>query len=260
MTKLLPILLLAAACGGKAAPATTTTSTPPPSEEKQVTLPEGVAFEQLDQDQRVEFMKQKVVPAMKPIFQNHDAKKFADFGCKTCHGEGRVQDERTLQVKIPAGVDNGDRIRLAGQGEAGPAGTTPGDLYVEVRVREHAIFQRDGDDLYCEVPIRFAQAALGAELKVPTLDGDASITLPSETQTGRLFRLRGKGVRNVRSGHKGDLHCRVVVETPVKLSREQRDLLEQFEATFVGEDGAEHTPRAHSWLDGVKQFWEKMTS
>ena len=180
--------------------------------------------------------------------------------CKTCHGEGRVQDERTLQVKIPGGVDTGDRIRLTGQGEAGPAGSTPGDLYVEVRVREHALFQRDGDDLYCEVPIRFSQAALGADLKVPTLDGEASISIPSETQTGKLFRLRGKGVRNVRSGHKGDLHCRVVVETPVKLSRQQRELMEQFEATFVGEDCSKHTPRANTWLDGVKSFWERMTS
>ncbi|HOV57837.1 MAG TPA: molecular chaperone DnaJ [Rhodanobacteraceae bacterium] len=180
--------------------------------------------------------------------------------CKSCHGEGRVQDERVLQVKIPAGVDSGDRIRLAGQGEAGPAGATPGDLYVEVRVREHAIFQRDGDDLYCEVPVRFAQAALGAELKVPTLDGEAVIQIPAETQTGKLFRLRGKGVRNVRSGHKGDLHCRVVVETPVKLSKAQRELLEQFEATFADADAAKHTPRANSWLDGVKQFWDRMTS
>ena len=180
--------------------------------------------------------------------------------CKTCHGEGRVQDERTLEVKIPAGVDSGDRIRLSGQGEAGPAGTSPGDLYVEVRVREHAIFQREGDDLYCEVPIRFSQAALGAELKVPTLDGEAIITLPYETQTGKLFRLRGKGVRNVRSGHKGDLHCRVVVETPVKLSKQQRELMQQFEATFAEADAAEHTPRATNWLDGVKRFWDRMTS
>ena len=180
--------------------------------------------------------------------------------CKTCHGEGRVQDERTLEVKIPAGVDSGDRIRLAGQGEAGPAGTSPGDLYVEVRVREHPIFQREGDDLYCEVPIRFSQAALGAELKVPTLDGEAIITLPNETQTGKLFRLRGKGVRNVRSGHKGDLHCRVVVETPVKLTKQQRELMQQFEATFADADAAEQTPRATSWLDGVKRFWDRMTS
>jgi molecular chaperone DnaJ len=179
--------------------------------------------------------------------------------CKSCHGEGRVQEEKKLAVKIPAGVDSGDRIRLSGEGEAGPAGSAPGDLYVEVHVHEHAIFQRDRDDLLCEVPIRFSQAALGAELEVPTLGGEAAIKIPAETQTGKLFRLRGKGVRNVRSGHVGDLICKVVVETPVKLSKNQRDLLQQFEASF-GDDARDHTPRASSWLDGVKQFWERVTS
>ncbi|MBX3693304.1 molecular chaperone DnaJ [Dokdonella sp.] len=180
--------------------------------------------------------------------------------CKECRGEGRVHDERTLQVKIPAGVDTGDRIRLTGQGEAGPAGTVPGDLYVEVRVREHEIFVREGDDLYCELPIRFAQAALGSELAVPTLDGEATVTIPPETQTGKLFRLRGKGVKSVRSGRTGDLMCRVVIETPVKLTAEQRELLERFEATFEGEEGRTHSPRNRSWLDGVKQFWDRVTS
>jgi molecular chaperone DnaJ len=180
--------------------------------------------------------------------------------CKECRGEGRVHDERTLSIKIPAGVDNGDRIRLSGQGEAGPSGTVPGDLYVEVRVREHAIFQRDGDDLHCEIPIRFAQAALGAELKVPTLDGETEITIPAETQTGKLFRLRGKGVKSVRSGRTGDLHCRVAIETPVRLTAEQRELLQQFEATFSGDEAAAHSPRNSSWLDGVKRFWDRVTS
>ncbi|WP_440222995.1 molecular chaperone DnaJ [Dokdonella sp. MW10] len=180
--------------------------------------------------------------------------------CKDCSGEGRVEDERTLQVKIPAGVDSGDRIRLTGQGEAGPAGTVPGDLYVEVRVREHAIFTREGDDLYCEVPIRFAQATLGAEIAVPTLGGEASVTIPPETQTGKLFRLRGKGVKSVRSGRTGDLLCRVVLETPVKLTSRQRELLEQFEATFAGEDALAHSPRNRTWFDGVKQFWDRVTS
>ncbi|MGA8278943.1 MAG: molecular chaperone DnaJ [Rhodanobacteraceae bacterium] len=180
--------------------------------------------------------------------------------CRECHGEGRVHAQRSLSVKIPAGVDSGDRIRLAGQGEAGPSGSVPGDLYVEVRVRAHEIFQRDGDDLHCEVPIRFAQAALGADLAVPTLDGDATISIPAETQSGKLFRLRGKGVRSVRSGHTGDLICRVVVETPVRLTREQRELLRDFEATFEGEHAADHSPRNSSWLGGVKQFWERVTS
>ena len=139
--------------------------------------------------------------------------------CKTCHGAGRVEEEKVLSVKIPAGVDNGDRIRLAGEGEAGPAGTPPGDLYVEVRVREHDIFQRDGDDLHCEVPIRISQAALGDTVRVPTLEGEAEIRIPAETQTGKLFRLRGKGVKSVRSRSTGDLFCRVAVETPVNLTQ-----------------------------------------
>jgi len=180
--------------------------------------------------------------------------------CTECRGEGRVHDERSLSIKIPAGVDNGDRIRLTGQGEAGPSGTVPGDLYVEVRVREHAIFQREGDDLHCEIPIRFTQATLGAELKVPTLEGEAEISIPAETQTGKLFRLRGKGVKSVRSGRTGDLLCRVVVETPVRLTAEQRELLLQFEATFAGVDAAAHSPRNSSWLDGVKRFWDRVTS
>ena len=180
--------------------------------------------------------------------------------CRDCRGEGRVHDERSLSVKIPAGVDNGDRIRLTGQGEAGPAGTVPGDLYVEVRVREHPIFQRDGDDLHCEIPLRFGQAALGAEIRVPTLEGETEIRIPPETQGGKVFRLRGKGVKSVRSGHTGDLICRAVVETPVRLTAGQRELLQQFEATFSGEDAATHSPRSDSWLDGVKRFWDRVTS
>jgi molecular chaperone DnaJ len=178
--------------------------------------------------------------------------------CRSCRGEGRVRKDKKLSVKIPAGVDSGDRIRLSGEGEAGAAGAPPGDLYVEVHVREHAIFQREHDDLYCEVPIRFSQAVLGAELEVPTLGGEVLIKVPAETQTGKLFRLRGKGVRNVRNGHVGDLICKVVVETPVKLSKRQRELLQEFEASF-GDDSRAHTPRATSWLEGVKQFWERVT-
>jgi molecular chaperone DnaJ len=180
--------------------------------------------------------------------------------CAACHGEGRSEDTKTLAVKIPAGVDNGDRVRLAGEGEAGPAGSPPGDLYVEVHVREHAIFQRDGDDLYCEVPIRIAQAALGDVVRVPTLDGEAEIRIPAETQTGKLFRLRGKGVKSVRSRGTGDLLCRAVVETPVNLTPKQRELLDEFEATFRGEDARRHSPRSSTFFDGVKAFWERMTS
>lgn len=179
--------------------------------------------------------------------------------CGECHGHGRVERTKTLQVKIPAGVDNGDRIRLAGEGEAGPAGSPPGDLYVDIRVREHEIFQRDGDDLHCEVPIRISQAALGDTIRVPTLEGEAELRIPVETQTGKMFRLRGKGVRSVRSRQPGDLYCRVVVETPVNLTAEQRELLERFEATFGGEGARRHSPRSSTFLDGVKGFWERMT-
>ncbi len=180
--------------------------------------------------------------------------------CRTCHGNGRVEEDKVLSVKVPAGVDTGDRIRLQGEGEAGPPGTPPGDLYVEVRVREHAIFTRDGDDLHCEVPIRISQAALGDTVRVGTLGGEAEIRVPAETQTGKLFRLRGKGVKSVRSRVEGDLYCRIVVETPVNLTAEQRRLLEQFEGTFAGEDARKHSPKSATFMDGVKGFWERMKS
>ncbi len=177
--------------------------------------------------------------------------------CKPCRGAGRIEKRKRLAVKIPAGVDNGDRVRLSGEGEAGPRGTPSGDLYVEVQVREHKIFQREGNHLFCEVPIRFSQAALGAEIEVPTLDGAVRLDVPAETQTGKSFRLRGKGVRPVRGGSPGDLICRVVIETPVKLTKDQKDLLRQFEASFDG--GREHNPRATTFFDGVKAFWDRMT-
>jgi molecular chaperone DnaJ len=179
--------------------------------------------------------------------------------CPNCNGQGRVRETRTLSVKIPPGVDSGDRIRLAGEGEAGLSGAPAGDLYVEVRVRPHKIFQRDGDDLFCEVPILFSTAALGGELEIPTLSGHVKLKVPPETQTGRMFRLRGKGVRSVRSQRQGDLMCRVVVETPVKLSKQQKALLQEFEAAYKG-DSTEHNPKSSSWLGGVKEFFERMTS
>jgi len=180
--------------------------------------------------------------------------------CGDCRGQGRVERTKTLQVKIPSGVDNGDRIRLTGEGEAGPAGSPPGDLYVDVRVREHDIFQRDGDDLHCEVPIRISQAALGDTIRVPTLGGEVELRIPVETQSGKMFRLRDKGVKSVRSRASGDLYCRVVVETPVNLTLEQRELLEKFELTFAGEGARKHSPRSSTFLDGVKGFWDRMTS
>ncbi|MDO5506315.1 MAG: molecular chaperone DnaJ [Pseudoxanthomonas suwonensis] len=178
--------------------------------------------------------------------------------CRECHGNGRIEERKVLQVTIPAGVDNGDRIRMAGEGEAGPSGSPPGDLYVEVRVRPHDIFERDGDDLHCEVPIRISQAALGDTVRVPTLGGEAEIRIPAETQAGKVFRLRGKGVKSVRSRAPGDLYCKAVIETPVNLTGEQRELLEKFEATFSGDNARRHSPKSSTFIDGVKGFWERM--
>ena len=177
--------------------------------------------------------------------------------CKDCSGRGRVRKVKTLSVKVPAGVDSGDRIRLAGEGEAGRNGGPPGDLYVDIGVEAHPIFEREGQNLSCEVPISFAAATLGSSVEVPTLDGQVKLKIPPETQSGRVFRLRGKGVRSVRASGVGDLFCRVQVETPVKLSDEQKTMLEAFDAS-VREGGDRHNPRARSWLDSVKQFFEKM--
>ncbi len=177
--------------------------------------------------------------------------------CIVCAGQGREQQHKTLSVKVPAGVDTGDRIRLAGEGEAGEQGGPAGDLYVQIRVKEHAIFVRDGSDLHCEVPIDFVSAALGGELEVPTLDGKVMLKIPSETQSGKLFRLRGKGVKPVRGGATGDLLCRVAVETPVNLNARQREILEEFRGSLAA-GGKRHNPRAHSWLSGVKKFFETM--
>ncbi|RLQ23631.1 molecular chaperone DnaJ [Seongchinamella sediminis] len=179
--------------------------------------------------------------------------------CHTCHGQGRVEKTRTLSVKVPPGVDTGDRIRLSGEGEAGPHGGPAGDLFVQMSVKQHPIFERDGKHLYCEVPITFVDAALGGELEVPTLDGRVNLKIPPETQTGKLFRLRGKGVKPVRGGSVGDLLCRAVVETPVNLSKRQKELLEEFRET-LGEDGKRQSPRQHNWFEGVKSFFDDMTS
>ena len=177
--------------------------------------------------------------------------------CNACHGQGRVQETKTLSVKIPAGVDTGDRIRLSGEGEAGAAGGPPGDLYVQVAVKDHPIFTREGANLHCEVPISFPKACLGGEVEVPTLTGKVSLKIPAETQTGRLFRLSGKGVKPVRGGSIGDLMCRVRIETPVHLNKEQMDLVRQLDESLAG-GGSKHSPQAHGWLDGVKQFFDKI--
>jgi molecular chaperone DnaJ len=177
--------------------------------------------------------------------------------CPSCHGRGRKEETKTLSVKVPPGVDTGDRIRLTGEGEAGPDGGPPGDLFVQMQVQSHTIFERDGKNLYCEVPINYADAALGGELEVPTLAGRVKLKIPAETQTGKLFRLRGKGVKPVRGGATGDLLCRVVVETPVKLNKRQKELLEEFQGT-LSDTGTRHSPRQSSWFEGVKSFFDDM--
>ena len=174
--------------------------------------------------------------------------------CPSCHGAGRVKQQKTLQVKIPAGVDEGDRIRLAGEGEHGVNGGPAGDLFVQIHIKAHSVFQRDHNDLHCEMPVGFATAALGGEIEIPTLDGVAKIKIPAETQSGKVFRLRGKGIRGVRSSGPGDLMCHVVVETPVNLTERQKELLREFEA--INEtDAGRHNPRANSWMDKVKDFF-----
>ncbi|MFB9886535.1 molecular chaperone DnaJ [Balneatrix alpica] len=187
----------------------------------------------------------------------HGAGKVIADPCRDCHGRGRVEETKTLNVKIPAGVDSGDRIRLSGEGEAGLQGGPAGDLYVQVSVREHPIFERDGKNLYCEVPVSIVDAALGGELEVPTLDGRVKLKIPAETQTGKLFRLRGKGVVPVRGGAPGDLICRVAVETPVNLTARQKELLREFQAS-MDDEGERHSPKKKSFFDGVKKFFEDM--
>jgi len=175
--------------------------------------------------------------------------------CPDCRGSGRVQKTKTLSVKVPGGVDQGDQIRLAGEGEAGEQGGPSGDLYVQVKLKSHDIFRREEDDLYCEMPISVATATLGGELEVPTLDGRASIKIPAGTQSEKLFRLKSKGVKNVRSGRVGDLYCRVSVETPVNLTPEQEALLKDFDK-LISAGGARHNPRTNSWMDKIKRFFD----
>jgi molecular chaperone DnaJ len=188
----------------------------------------------------------------------HGSGKQIKDPCRKCQGQGRVQDTKTLSVKVPAGVDTGDRIRLAGEGEAGQRGGPAGDLYVQIQVKDHAIFTRDNADLYCEVPINFPTACLGGEIEVPTLDGKVKLKIPAETQTGKLFRLRGKGVKPVRGGAVGDLLCRVHIETPVNLTKEQTQLVAQLHDSLTG-GGKQHSPQEHSFIDGVKSFFDKLT-
>jgi molecular chaperone DnaJ len=185
----------------------------------------------------------------------HGSGKIIPEPCAACGGAGRIKRNKTLEVKIPAGIDNGMRIRSSGNGEPGTNGGPPGDLYVEIHIKQHAVFQREGDDLHCEMPISFSKAALGGEIEVPTLTGKVSFTVPEGTQTGKTFRLKGKGIKNVRSGYTGDLFCHVAVETPVKLTDKQKELLREFDR-LTSEGGSKHSPQSKGWMDKVKDFFE----
>ena len=177
--------------------------------------------------------------------------------CAACGGQGLVRDEKVLSVKIPAGVDEGDQVRLGGEGEGSAPGAPAGDLYVQVRIKAHPIFERDGDNLYCEVPVGFTTMALGGALEIPTLSGRANLKVPAESQSEKIFRLRGKGVRNVRSGNQGDLYCKVVVETPVNLTAKQKELIKALDKSLAS-GGGRHAPRSSSWGDKIKAFFEDL--
>lgn len=174
--------------------------------------------------------------------------------CKACHGQGRVQTSKTLSVKVPGGVDNGDRIRLSGEGEAGEHGGPAGDLYVQISVQRHELFERDGNHLRCTVPVDMVTAALGGSVDVPTLNGKVSLRVPPETQSGRTFRLRGKGVQSVRTSAPGDLLCKVAVETPVNLTGKQKKLLQELHDSLAA-GGSKHNPQESSWLDKARRFF-----
>ena len=175
--------------------------------------------------------------------------------CSACMGVGKTKTNKTLEVKIPAGIDDNMRIRSTGNGEPGTNGGPPGDLYIEIRLKKHDIFERDGDDLHCSVPISFTTAALGGEIDVPTLAGKAAIDIPDGTQAGKQFRLRGKGIKGVRSSYPGDLYCHITVETPVKLTEHQRKLLKEFDESLK-KGGAKHSPNSDSWADKLKGFFK----
>ena len=184
----------------------------------------------------------------------HGTGRFVSDPCKPCGGAGRIKQHKTLAVKIPAGVDEGDRIRLSGEGEHGINGGPSGDLYVQIHLKAHAVFQREQNDLHCEMPISFTTAALGGEIEIPTLDGAAKIRIPAETQSGKIFRLRGKGIKGVRASYPGDLYCHIAVETPVKLTEHQRKLMRELEESLK-KGGGRHSPSGESWTDRLKRFF-----
>ena len=185
----------------------------------------------------------------------HGSGKIIPEPCLTCHGQGRIKKNKTLEVKIPAGINEGMRIRSSGNGEPGTNGGPAGDLYIEIRIKQHEIFERDGDDLHCTVPVGLTTAALGGEIEVPTLGGKAEIELPEGTQHGKTFRLRGKGIKGVRSSYPGDLYCHVSVETPIKLTEHQRKLLKELDESFK-KSGDRHSPNAKTWTDRVKDLFK----
>ena len=187
----------------------------------------------------------------------HGRGKIITNPCKRCHGTGAVERKRTLSVKVPAGVDTGDRIRLANEGEAGANNGPAGDLYVQIHVKQHAIFERDGEHLHCEIPISFVTAAIGGEVEIPTLDGKLMLKIPAESQTGKQFRLRGKGVKPVRGGAQGDLYVHALIETPVNLNKEQKELLNRFNDSLQ-EGGKRHNPKSDGWGAGVKSFFDDL--
>jgi molecular chaperone DnaJ len=233
----IPAMETCAACGGSGAkPGTQPVTCPTCGGHGQVRMQQGF------------FSIQQTCPKC------HGSGKMVPSPCPTCHGAGRIKQHKTLAVKIPAGVDDGDRIRLSGEGEAGVNGGPAGDLYVVIHTKAHGVFQRDHNDLHCEMPISFTTAALGGEIEIPTLDGYAKIKIPPETQTGKVFRLRGKGIKGIRSSQHGDLLCHVVIETPISLTSRQRELLQELEAINL-KDGSRHNPRAKSWMDKVKEFF-----
>lgn len=174
--------------------------------------------------------------------------------CTVCSGQGKVKKQKTLEVKIPAGIDDGMRIRSVGNGEPGSNGGPSGDLYIEIRTKKHDIFERDGGDLHCSVPVSFITAALGGEIEVPTLAGKAAIDIPEGTQAGKQFRLRGKGIKGVRDSSPGDLYCHITVETPVKLTEHQRKLMRELDESFK-KGGGKHSPTGDSWTDKLKKFF-----
>ncbi len=200
-------------------------------------------------------VRQAIFQIQQPCPTCHGSGKEITDPCVKCHGEGVVKTSKNIEVNIPAGVDNGSRIRLTGEGEAGRNGAASGDLYIVTHVKNHDVFERDGMDLHCEFPISFVTAALGGEIEVPTLDGMAKMRIPAETQTGKVFRLRGKGIKSVRSSSMGDLFCHVVIETPVHLTERQKELLAEFDQIATGQERSQ-TPRNQSFMDKLRKFFE----